>query len=112
PVKISLMGDSKAIKLFLAMLRDACGLIYRNTTTHGRLVQAMETQKLAQQLGINDPRTLAELARATTKAASVYGRSSAERNSKLIIDGEEVEKKKSLSQALLDYEKNKPIDNQ
>jgi len=103
PVKISLVGDSRAIKLFLAMLRDACGLIYRHTTPHGRLVQAMETQQLARQLGINDPETLAELARATNKAASLYARSSTEQKSKLIIDGEEIDNSSPYSQALLNY---------
>ncbi|WP_206598858.1 hypothetical protein, partial [Xanthomonas translucens] len=103
PVKISLIGDSRAIKLFLSMLRDACGLIYRHATQHGRLVQAMETQQLARQLGINDPETLTELARATNKAASIYARSSTEQNSKLIIDGEEIDNSSPYSQALLNY---------
>lgn len=91
PVRISVTGDSKAIRLLLAMVRDVVRLPYLYLTSHGRTIQAMETLARARELGITSAAVLDKLNDAVALAADDYAKSFKHEYVSVTIDGQPVQ---------------------
>lgn len=88
PVRISLTGDSKAIRMLLAMVRDVARQPYLYFTRHGRTIQAMETLARAKELGVTSNAVLDKLNDAVVSAADDYAKSFRHEAVSVTIDGE------------------------
>jgi hypothetical protein len=75
PIQIKLSADSRTLRMVLAMIRDAFIFPYRKLTRRGQLLDAMETLKIARDLGVDTPQIIEILERAVSKAAERYERS-------------------------------------
>jgi len=91
PVRISVIGDSKALRLLLAMVRDVARLPYLFLTRHGRTIQAMETLARAKELGITSDVVLDKLNDAVILAAKDYAKSFEHEEVGVTIDGQPVQ---------------------
>lgn len=91
PVRISITGDSKAIRLLLAMVRDVARLSYLRLTRHGRTIQALETLARAKELGITSDAVLDKLNDAVVLAAGDYANSFKNESVSVSIDGQSVQ---------------------
>lgn len=91
PVRISVTGDSKAIRLLLAMVRDVVRLPYLHLTRHGRALQAMETLARARELGVTSDTVLDKLNNAVVLAADDYVKSFRHEEVGVTIDGQPVQ---------------------
>ena len=86
PIKISLTGGAKTLRLLAAMLRDLVRSAYQNVTVHGRAVQAMETLALARELGV-DGEAMDSLRAAVAQGARDYADTFRHEDVSLSIDG-------------------------
>lgn len=98
PIKITLKGDLRVLRLVAAMIRDVLRVPYLNFTTHGRLIQSMETFALAKEFGVDSPEVLETLAEAMTEASRQYRDSIRAEAADVVVDGAQITE--SATQAL------------